>query len=59
YIDQYEIDVIRRYEEELYQFVETKHPEIFSLIKEKKVIDDEIEPKLISCLDEFRDIFAA
>ena len=34
---------MRRYEEELYRFLETRHPAVLTGIAEKKILDDERE----------------
>ncbi len=59
YADEYELDVLERYESELTNFIETKHPEIYSDLREKMVIDDDMGEKLSALLDEFKEIFQA
>jgi len=41
----YSESVLRRYEEELYQFAEKQHPEILGEIKEKRTLDAELGEK--------------
>lgn len=59
YLDDYPLDAITRYEQGLYQFIENKHPEIFSELSEKEELTDELEGKLKKALDayvqEFKD----
>jgi F-type H+-transporting ATPase subunit alpha len=57
YIDTYPENVLKKYEQEMLQFVEEKHQDLISLIKEKKQIDTAVEDKLTSVLDQFRDKF--
>ena len=58
YVDDYPEEVLARYEEELYQFVGSRHPEIYKELREKKAITDEIEEKLNKVLDEFKGSFS-
>jgi len=57
YLDNLPNKSLKKYEEELYKFVETKYPEIFEEIKQKKTISDELKIKIDKALDEFNSIF--
>lgn len=57
YVDQYPVDALAKYEQELYSFIESRHPEIFSELREKKTITDEFSAKLNKVLDEFQAAF--
>ncbi|MCX8022876.1 MAG: F0F1 ATP synthase subunit alpha [Syntrophorhabdaceae bacterium] len=57
FIDTYPEGVLKRYEQEMLSFIEEKHPDILSDIKEKKQIDTGIDEKLNKALSEFREIF--
>lgn len=57
YIDSYPVAALKKYEEELYTFFDTRHPELIKELKEKKAIDDTIKPKLIKALDDFKGLF--
>ncbi len=57
FVDDYDVSVLKRYEEELYKFIEDKHPEIFQEIREKKELSDELREKMKSALEEFKGIF--
>ena len=48
---------ILRFEKELFDFIETKYPEIPKTIKETKVIDDETEQKLVKAIEECKASF--
>ena len=48
---------ILRFEKELFDFIETKYPEIPKTIKETKVIDDDTEQKLIKAIEECKASF--
>lgn len=57
YLDDYPLDAITRYEQGLYQFIENKHPEIFSELSEKEELTDELEGKLKKALDAYAQEF--
>lgn len=59
HLDSYPGDVLKRYEEELYSFVENRHPEIFKEIWEKKALDADLDKKIKSLLEEFKSQFKA
>ena len=50
---------LRAFETELYQFIETRHPEIFNGIVEKKQLDDDVKGALTAAVKEFAGDFAA
>lgn len=58
FLDKYEVNKVRKYEEELLSFVETRHPEVLREIEEKKVISPELEKRMREMLSEFDLIFA-
>jgi len=53
FLDEFPVEVLREYEEELYKFVEAKYPQIFASIKEKKEIDKETDELMKKALTEF------
>ena len=57
YIDKYPREAVAKYEEGLYPFVENRFPEIFSGLKEKQEITEEIESKLKQCLEAYDEEF--
>lgn len=57
YIDTYPESALRKYEQEMLQFVEEKHPDLYTDIKIKKQIDSSIDEKLVKVLDEFKKQF--
>jgi F-type H+-transporting ATPase subunit alpha len=57
YVDEYPIEVLGKYEEELYAFFEAKHAAILDELREKKSLDDDLKKKVSSALDEFRELF--
>jgi len=57
WLDEYPVEVLQRYEQELFRFVENRYPELLKQIKEKKEITDELEEKINKILDEFKEEF--
>jgi len=57
YIDELGTDVLKRYEEDLFRHVESRHPDLFQTIVTKKQLDDELKQKLNTVLDEFKTVF--
>ncbi len=54
YLDKLPVSDCRRFEAELYRYLDDRHPGVLSAIREKKVLDQEIEGKLKIALDEFQ-----
>jgi len=59
FLDEWPVDAISRYEKEMLEFIESKHPEILSELKEKNDIGDELHEKMTKALEEFRGMFQA
>jgi len=57
YIDQLPVEAVRRYESELFDYVEAKHPEALKAIREKRELTSELKQQLNAILDEFKDRF--
>ena len=49
---------VTRFERELFEFLDTKYPEIPKSIADEKVISDEVEQKLKNAIEEFKKPFA-
>jgi len=54
YLDDLPVSAIRRFEDELYLFIESKYPQIFENIRSKKQIDADTEEMLKKALEEFK-----
>ncbi len=52
YLLDIEVDHILRFEGELFDYIDTKYPEIFESIRESKQLEEEIEQKLIKAIEE-------
>ena len=59
FLDAVGVEELRRYEEELYRFIETRYPHVFTGIAEKKILDDEMKAALEGALTEFNNQFLA
>jgi F-type H+/Na+-transporting ATPase subunit alpha len=59
YVDDLPVELCRKFEEELYRFVENGHPKILSDIREKKAIDDSLKAAIQDMLKEFKSRFVA
>ena len=59
FIDKYEVEKVRIYEQQLLSFVESKYPDIMKEIEDKKVISPELEKKMKDMLTEFDSVFVA
>src|SRR6476646_5974613 len=46
YLDKIAVSEVRNFETELYRFIETRYPQIFSGIRDKKQLDDELKGAL-------------
>jgi F-type H+-transporting ATPase subunit alpha len=57
YVDQYPVASLKRYESELFRFIENRHPELLKLILEKKQIDEQVKGAVNRALDEFKATF--
>ena len=59
HLDALPVSALGRYERELYAFLDAKHPEVLSGIREKKELSDDVVAKLDGALKEFENLFAA
>jgi F-type H+-transporting ATPase subunit alpha len=59
FIDPVAIEDVRKYEEDLYRFLESRHPDVLKRIAEKKILDDDLKATLEAAVKEFGQQFAA
>jgi len=59
FVDHLPEKAVRRYEAELYRFVDSRHPDLLEEIRTKKQIDDTVKPKVDKALGEFKNVFTA
>ena len=51
------VSEITRFEAELFEFLDTKYPQVPKAIREEKVISDETEKTLVAAIEEFKGRF--
>jgi F-type H+-transporting ATPase subunit alpha len=59
FVDKLPVESLREYETELYRYMEEKHPDFLTEIKDKKEIGDELKKKLDKALKKFTKNFVA
>jgi F-type H+/Na+-transporting ATPase subunit alpha len=59
YLDDLPVESCRKFEDELYRFVENAHAGLLQQIREKKAIDDNTKAVLVSALKEFKQRFTS
>ncbi len=57
FLDSIPVEDVRRYEKELYTFLDEKHPDILEKIAKEKQLTSEIDEELRKILEEFNSIF--
>ena len=59
YLDDLEVSEVRRFERELFPYVETNYPGLLKSLREKKQFDDAVKAEALKALDAFKDTFKA
>jgi F-type H+-transporting ATPase subunit alpha len=59
YLDDLPVEQVRKFEEELYRFVDNAHRGLWAKILEKKVLDDALRNEVHAVIKEFKDRFVA
>ncbi len=59
YLDDLPVEAVRKFEKELYAFLDSEKPDVLKDIREKKALDDDLKAKIKSALDEFKNKFVA
>jgi F-type H+-transporting ATPase subunit alpha len=59
YIDQIPVEAVRRYEHDLFEFVDAKHPDVLAAIRDKRELAADVKQKVSAVLDEFKGRFTA
>jgi F-type H+/Na+-transporting ATPase subunit alpha len=57
FVDELPLTVLKKYEQELYSFIEAKLPDIYDDILKKRELDSDLRAKLNKALEEFKGIF--
>jgi F-type H+-transporting ATPase subunit alpha len=58
YIDKYELSVLRRYEQELLEYLKTSHKALLDDVRTSQKLDDKTEPRLKQALASFAEVFS-
>ena len=59
YVDELPVASLKKYEQELFSFISSKHPDVFADILKKRELDGDLRAKLNSVLGEFKGVFKA
>jgi F-type H+-transporting ATPase subunit alpha len=59
FIDKYDVEKVRIYEQQLLSFVESKYPDILKEIDDKKIISPDLEKKMKDVMTDFDSVFVA
>jgi F-type H+-transporting ATPase subunit alpha len=59
YLDDLPVEQCRKFEDELYRFIENAHPGLWDEIRTKKALDDELRGKVKAAVEEFKARFVA
>lgn len=59
YVDDYPATSVSKYEEEMLSFMEAQHADVIKDLSEKNAIDDDLENRIKSALEEFKGQFVA
>jgi len=59
FLDNIALPDVRAFETDLYRFIETRYPQVFTGIRDKKQLDDELKNALNAAVEEFAKDFAA
>jgi len=57
FVDELPITALKKYEQELYAFIEAKHPDIYDDILKKRELDSELRAKMNKAMEEFKGVF--
>ena len=57
YLDNLPLDVLAKYEAGLYQFIESRYPDIFKTLQEERKISDEMDQMMQKAFNEYGDEF--
>ncbi len=59
FLDDLPVEQCRKFEEELYRFIDNAHRDIWTEIREKKALDDTLRTKIKAAIQEFKTRFVA
>ena len=59
FVDELPAAALKKYEQELYSFIDSRHPDIFADILKKRELDGDLRAKMTKALEEFKGVFKA
>jgi len=59
FVDELPLNALKKYEQGLYSFIESKHPDIFADVLKKRELDNDLRAKMTKALEEFKGTFKA
>ena len=59
FVDELPLAALKKYEQELYSFVDSKHPDVFADILKKRELDGDLRAKINQALEAFKGVFRA
>jgi F-type H+/Na+-transporting ATPase subunit alpha len=59
FVDDLPLTALKKYEQELYSFVESRHPDVFAEILKNRDLDGDLRAKITKTLEEFKGVFKA
>ena len=59
FVDHLEVAKLKRYESELFRFIDSRKPELFALIRDKKQLSDDVKVALDGVLEQFKGEFTS
>jgi F-type H+-transporting ATPase subunit alpha len=57
HLDEFPVSVLEKYEAGLYTFIEDRYPQIFSELKEKEEISDDLDKVMAEAMKAYREEF--
>jgi F-type H+-transporting ATPase subunit alpha len=57
FVDELPLTALKKYEQDLYSFIDSKHPEIFADILKKRELDGDLRAKISKALEELKGVF--
>ena len=59
FLDDIPVESVKKFEEEVLRFMKDSKADLVKELGDKKAIDDELKPKLIAALEQFKKAFQA
>jgi F-type H+-transporting ATPase subunit alpha len=59
FVDELPLTSLKKYEQDLFSYVESKHPDLFAEILKKRELDGDLRAKITKALEDFKGVFKA